>query len=293
MQNEGYDGVINEEDGAIWEYVAFNPNQIKSADPITYDDAGNVIPLSERFNPEKEDIRYSIRLPKAEYAILSSTIMTRQHTYGNPSFDYAFTADNFYVYNYLGDGVSNVNFAMPIIGNEELIHNISTSIDNGIITDARSLNLYTENLQGKQRTDYRRFANAFKKRYGNRGYGVTFRGDSTAIGGAYLENSTRFSGDVTLRGTSRNADESGNQELTQTLTTANGEVIADVNEAQGQALFSLRTYREEGRDILAEFLGTQVKDGALTEAEAQDMVQQMDDIYAFCETMKDHYAPFG
>jgi hypothetical protein len=23
------------------------------------------------------------------------------------------------------------------------------------------------------------------------------------------------------------------------------------------------------------------------------MVQQMDDIYAFCETMKDHYAPFG
>ena len=60
MQNEGYDGVINEEDGAIWEYVAFNPNQIKSADPVTYDNAGNVIPLSERFNPKKEDIRYSI-----------------------------------------------------------------------------------------------------------------------------------------------------------------------------------------------------------------------------------------
>ena len=60
LQNEGYDGVINEEDGAIWEYVAFNPNQIKSADPVTYDDNGNVIPLSERFNPEKEDIRYSV-----------------------------------------------------------------------------------------------------------------------------------------------------------------------------------------------------------------------------------------
>ena len=85
----------------------------------------------------------------------------------------------------------------------------------------------------------------------------------------------------------------GRGDVIQTLTTANGEVIADVNEAQGQALFSLRTYREEGREILADFLGTQVKDGALTEAEAQDMVQQMDDIYAFCETMKDHYAPFG
>jgi hypothetical protein len=80
---------------------------------------------------------------------------------------------------------------------------------------------------------------------------------------------------------------------TQTITTSNGDMIADVNETTGQGRFSLRTYREEGRDVLAEFLGTQVKDGALTEAEAQDMVQQMDDIYAFCETMKDHYAPFG
>ena len=42
------------------QYVAFSPNQIKSADPVTYDDNGNVIPLSERFNPEKEDIRYSL-----------------------------------------------------------------------------------------------------------------------------------------------------------------------------------------------------------------------------------------
>jgi hypothetical protein len=40
------------------QYVAFKPSQIKSADPVTYDDAGNVIPLSERFNPEKDDIRY-------------------------------------------------------------------------------------------------------------------------------------------------------------------------------------------------------------------------------------------
>ena len=29
----------------------------------TYDDAGNIIPLSERFNPEKEDIRYSMQTP--------------------------------------------------------------------------------------------------------------------------------------------------------------------------------------------------------------------------------------
>ena len=34
--------------------------QIKSADPITRDDNGNVIPLSERFNPDNDDIRFSI-----------------------------------------------------------------------------------------------------------------------------------------------------------------------------------------------------------------------------------------
>lgn len=32
---------------------------VKSADPVTYDDAGNVIPLSQRFNPQSPDIRFS------------------------------------------------------------------------------------------------------------------------------------------------------------------------------------------------------------------------------------------
>jgi len=38
-------------------YVATSPSQIKSADPVTYDDAGNVIPLSQRFNDQTSDIR--------------------------------------------------------------------------------------------------------------------------------------------------------------------------------------------------------------------------------------------
>lgn len=60
----GYDGIVVEYTNHIdTEYIAFEPNQIKSADTVTYDDAGNVIPLSERFNPEKEDIRYSVQTP--------------------------------------------------------------------------------------------------------------------------------------------------------------------------------------------------------------------------------------
>lgn len=43
-------------------YTFFNPTeQVKSADPITYDDNGEIIPLSERFNRSNDDIRYSLK----------------------------------------------------------------------------------------------------------------------------------------------------------------------------------------------------------------------------------------
>ena len=57
LKEMGYDGAIQSQEGD--EAVAFYPEQIKSADPVTYDDDGNVIPLSERFNPKNSDIRYS------------------------------------------------------------------------------------------------------------------------------------------------------------------------------------------------------------------------------------------
>ena len=40
--------------------LAFRSNQIKSADPVTYAEDGSVIPLSERFDPSNNDIRYSL-----------------------------------------------------------------------------------------------------------------------------------------------------------------------------------------------------------------------------------------
>lgn len=55
LERMGYDGVNNEDE----EFIAFNSEQIKSADPVTYDDDGNVIPLSERFKTQNKDIRYS------------------------------------------------------------------------------------------------------------------------------------------------------------------------------------------------------------------------------------------
>ena len=55
--------------GVSSELVVQNASQIKSADPVTRDDQGNVIPLSERFQTTTADIRYSIRESRREDAI--------------------------------------------------------------------------------------------------------------------------------------------------------------------------------------------------------------------------------
>ena len=60
----GYDGAIQSEHGD--EAVAFYSEQIKSADLVTYDDNGNIIPLSERFKSTNKDIRYSLKNSKGE-----------------------------------------------------------------------------------------------------------------------------------------------------------------------------------------------------------------------------------
>ena len=69
LKREGHDGIIirgTEYDSSIFggvnnQYVVFESEQVKSADPVTYDNDGNVIPLSERFNKENKDIRFSLK----------------------------------------------------------------------------------------------------------------------------------------------------------------------------------------------------------------------------------------
>ena len=46
--------------GTSGQYVVFDPEQIKSADLVTYDNDGNIIPLSERFDQNKVDTRWSV-----------------------------------------------------------------------------------------------------------------------------------------------------------------------------------------------------------------------------------------
>ena len=64
-----YDSIILDEGGNLvdgkpvsrgFSYVIRSSEQVKSAGPITYDDSGNVIPLTERFDSGNRDIRWSI-----------------------------------------------------------------------------------------------------------------------------------------------------------------------------------------------------------------------------------------
>ena len=73
-KEQGNDGCIflNVADGADFDtiFTVFDGSQFKSSDPVTYDDDGNVIPLSERFDTADADIRYS---KPTEYQALPKT----------------------------------------------------------------------------------------------------------------------------------------------------------------------------------------------------------------------------
>lgn len=74
----GADGVIAKGVRGLNQYIAWSPNQIKSADPFTFDDAGNLIPLSERFNLEKDDVRYSVvSINGRDIALLENEPLTK------------------------------------------------------------------------------------------------------------------------------------------------------------------------------------------------------------------------
>jgi hypothetical protein len=80
LQSHGYDGVIRKAEyyGAeADEYIVFDSTQIKSSEPMTFADdeygEGDIIPLSQRFNEENDDIRYSDRDNISVYDTMGET----------------------------------------------------------------------------------------------------------------------------------------------------------------------------------------------------------------------------
>ena len=59
LKQYGFDSVIDEND-FVKQAVVYDENQLKSAEPVTYDEYGDVIMPYERFNPDNMDIRFSL-----------------------------------------------------------------------------------------------------------------------------------------------------------------------------------------------------------------------------------------
>ena len=65
LKSLGHDGIFDTGGKGGGEshtvYIPFASSQIKSAEAVTYDDNGEIIPLEKRFNEEKPDIRFSLK----------------------------------------------------------------------------------------------------------------------------------------------------------------------------------------------------------------------------------------
>lgn len=61
----------------------------------------------------------------------------------------------------------------------------------------------------------------------------------------------------------------------------------------GTVMLSIRTYEEEGRDVLRKYLDTAVAQKKLTKAEAKDMAEEIERIYDICREFDGKYAQFG
>lgn len=91
LKSLGYDGIKDSggKNGGVEHtvWVPFESEQVKSADPVTYDDDGKVIPLSERFNTEKEDIRFALDDTPDSETVTGE--LTRETEAGDPADDAA------------------------------------------------------------------------------------------------------------------------------------------------------------------------------------------------------------
>lgn len=161
LRQAGYNGIEGEfYDGR--QYVIFDPAQIKSAELVTYDDNGNIIKPSERFDPKKNDIRYSIKAgpldnaSRSEYNTLEADSrvlwgnegQTRTSDLSPVSFRYAVVpADSLIISN---DEYGNVNPDYPAELQPRDRARITSQADiqkmaNGIIPDVLADSPYVNN----------------------------------------------------------------------------------------------------------------------------------------------------
>ena len=77
-----------------------------------------------------------------------------------------------------------------------------------------------------------------------------------------------------------------------TVFNAEGQPVAHSTE-DGSVQLSMRTYEEDGREAFRKYLTKCVSSNRLTQAEMDEMISGIEEIYNVCKEFKDKYAPFG
>lgn len=76
------------------------------------------------------------------------------------------------------------------------------------------------------------------------------------------------------------------------LTDDSGNLVVESDD-KGHSRFSLRTFKDSGREILDKWMHRAVVKGDLTQQDADDILSTIDTIYDVCEKYKDEYGPFS
>ena len=76
------------------------------------------------------------------------------------------------------------------------------------------------------------------------------------------------------------------------LTDDSGNLVVESDD-KGHSRFSLRTFKDSGREILDKWMRRAVVKGDLTQQDAGDILSTIDTIYDVCEKYKDEYGPFS
>lgn len=109
------------------------------------------------------------------------------------------------------------------------------------------------------------------------------------------------SSDEGARSSPSMTDELGNSVTTEvdgegishaTIEDESGETVAQIN-GDGTASFSLKTYRESGKGELRSWLDNEVSENRITQKEADEITDQLEELYNICMEFEDEYATFG
>ena len=161
-------------------YVAFNPNAVKSADTITYDNDGKIIPHSKRFT-DQSDIRYSKQIEvdefdeagydvinttgKKRYADLKREVMTWDADRHMNEVRCITIGSGFYAYKMLDTPTRDILVYKPLDTTARREYNeLRKSVQNGsgktsyraadLIRRFRDGNRDNSNLSGKQQREF-------------------------------------------------------------------------------------------------------------------------------------------